>query len=66
MSEIGGGKWKLSNSTLTIISDILPVPMEATIEIGGDRLVIIQSTIDIDDDYNPVEVELRETYKRVD
>lgn len=66
MSEIGGGKWKLSNSTLTIISDILPVPMEAKIEIAGDRLVIIQNTFDIDDDYNPVEVELRETYKRVD
>ncbi|CCX62319.1 unknown [Bacteroides sp. CAG:598] len=66
VSEIGGGKWKLSNSTLTIISDILPVPMEAKIEIAGDRLVIIQNTFDIDDDYNPVEIELRETYKRVD
>lgn len=66
VSEIGGGKWKLSGKTLTIISDIFPIPVEATIELTDDRLVIIQDAFDIDDDYNPVEVELRETYRRVD
>lgn len=66
VSEIGGGKWKLSGKTLTIISDILPIPIEATIELTDDKLVIIQDAFDIDDDYNPVEVELRETYRRVD
>ena len=66
VSEIGVGKWKLSGKTLTIISDIFPIPVEATIELTDDRLVIIQDAFDIDDDYNPVEVELRETYRRVD
>lgn len=65
VNDIGGGRWKLSNNELTIISDIFPVPLEATIELSEDRLVIIQEAIDFDDDYNVISVKLRETYKRV-
>lgn len=65
VSDIGGGKWKLSGNTLTITSDILPVPLETTIELADDVLIIIQDAYDFDEDYNVVPVELKETYKRV-
>lgn len=66
VSDIGGGKWKLSGNTLTIISDILPTPIETTIEISDNNLVIIQDAFDFDDDFNVIPVVLKETYQRVE
>lgn len=66
VSDIGGGKWKLSGSALTITSDILPIPLKATIELNNNTLIISQEAEYWNEDWELVPCILKETYKRVD
>ena len=66
VSDIGGGKWKLSGNSLTITSDLLPIPMKATIELAGETLVISQEAEYLDENWELVSCILKETYQKVD
>lgn len=66
VSDIGGGKWKLSGSALTITSDILPIPFKATIELSNNTLIISQEAEYWNEDWELVPCVLKETYQKVD
>ena len=65
VSDIGGGKWKLSGIALTITSDILPIPLKATIELKDNTLIISQEAEYLNGNWELVPCVLKETYKRV-
>ncbi len=65
VSDIGGGKWKLSGNNLEITSDILPIPFKASIEISDNTLIITQKAFYFNDEWEQVDCILQETYKRV-
>ena len=65
VSDIGGGKWKLSGNNLEITSDILPIPIKASVEINDNTLVITQNAFYFNNEWEQVDCILRETYKRV-
>lgn len=66
VSDIGGGQWKLSGTSLTITSDILPIPLKAAIELNNNTLIISQEAEYWNEDWELVPCTLKETYKKVD
>lgn len=65
VSDIGGGKWELDGNNLEIISDVLPIPINASVEIGNNTLTIKQNAFYFDDNFEYINCILVETYNRV-
>lgn len=65
VNDIGGGKWSLNGNNLEITSDILPMPVNASVEISDNTLIISQKAFYFNEEGELVDCVLKETYKRL-